>query len=92
MTIHKISTCQADQQIPLKNKEGDGGKKTCARPKDAYKYERVPHDDESTTMSTLPKEKSGLPSKDTEETSFIKGTPSEQNNYDRRRTNGNEGG
>ena len=25
--IHKITTCQADQQIPLKNKEGDGGKK-----------------------------------------------------------------
>ena len=27
MTMHKITTCQADQQIPLKKKEGDGGKK-----------------------------------------------------------------
>ena len=27
MTIHKITTCQVGQQIPLMNKEGDGGKK-----------------------------------------------------------------
>ena len=49
-----------------------------ARPKDPYGYKPLPHDDEGTPMSTFPKEKSGLPStsKDTEETSFIEGTPS----------------
>ena len=47
-----------------------------ARPKDPYKYERVPRDDKE--MTEFPAEKSGLlsTSKDTEETSFIEGTPS----------------
>ena len=49
-----------------------------ARPKDLYAYKPRPHDDEGIPMSTFPKEKSGLPStsKNTEETSFIEGTPS----------------
>ena len=50
-----------------------------ARPKDPRRYQRVPHDDEGDIpMSKLPDEKNGLPStpKDTEETSFIEGTPS----------------
>ena len=46
-----------------------------ARPKDPYRYDRVPQDDKDTLMSTFPKEKSGLPStsKGTAETSFIQG-------------------
>ena len=49
-----------------------------ARPKDPYRYERVPQHDKDTPMSTFPKEKSGLPStsKGTAETSFIEGMPS----------------
>ena len=48
-----------------------------ARPKDPYRYDRVPQDDEGNPMSTFPKEKSGLPStsKDTAETSFIERNP-----------------
>ena len=49
-----------------------------ARPKTKGPYEQLPHDDKDTPMSTFPKERNGLPStsKDTEETSFIEGTPS----------------
>ena len=50
-----------------------------ARPKDPYRYEKLPqHDKDNIPMSTFPPEKKGLPStsKDTEETSFIEGNPS----------------
>ena len=45
-----------------------------AMPKDPYRYERLPHDDEDIPMSELPKEKSGLPKqKGDAETSFTEG-------------------
>ena len=51
-----------------------------ARPKDPYRYEKLPqHDKDDIPMSTkLSDEKKGLPStsKDAEETSFIEGNPS----------------
>ena len=50
-----------------------------ARPKTKGPYKQLPHNDEDDIpMSKLPDEKKGLPStpKDTEETSFIEGTPS----------------
>ena len=48
------------------------------RRKNPYAYKPLPRDDKDTPTSSFPKEKSGLPAtpKNTEETSFIEGTPS----------------
>ena len=67
MRIHKITTETPDERR--------GWWKESARPKDPYRYDRVPQDDKGKLMSTFLKEKNGLPST-LKGTAFIEGNPS----------------